>query len=107
MTMYRKIEINEKIRKTTDGRTEETTTLFYKPYANIYQLYGTMLFEAINIGYEETIVFELRTCAKAKELLNNPKKYAIQYNNKSYDIFYADYKKDNDGVIQFKCYRVS
>lgn len=105
--MYRKINIEKRIRKTIDGRTEETAEPFYKPYAKIYQLYGTSLFEAINIGYEETIIFELRTCLKSKEILNNPKQFEITYNNKYYDIFYADYKKDNQGVIQFKCNRVS
>lgn len=107
MTMYRKIDIKKRVFATIDGRTQETTEPFYKPYAKIYQLYGSMLFEAINIGYEETIVFELRTCSKSREILNDPKKYTITYNAKNYDIFYGDYKKENDNVIQFKCHRVS
>lgn len=105
--MYRKIDIKKRVFTTIDGRTQETAEPFYQPYAKIYQLYGSMLFEAINIGYEETIVFELRTCLKSKKLLNNPKDYIITYNEKNYDIFYGDYKKDNDSVIQFKCHRVS
>lgn len=105
--MYKKIDIKKRVFTTIDGRTQEATEPFYTPYAKIYQLYGSMLFEAINIGYEETIVFELRTCLKSKKLLNNPKDYTITYNEKKYDIFYGDYKKGNDNVIQFKCHRVS
>lgn len=105
--MYRKIIVSKKIRNTIDGRTEESSEQFYNPYAKIYQLYGTMLFEAINIGYEETIVIELRTCKKSKEMMNSPKDFEISYNSKIYQIFASDFKKGDDGIIQFKCYKVS
>lgn len=75
---------------------------YFKCWAEIGDLYSNELYEAINIGKENTVTFKVRYCKKLKELIDH-KKYKIKLDNSVYEIFHCDFSRYYKQYIILKC----
>lgn len=75
---------------------------FYSCWAEILQLFGKELYEAINIKLENTLVFKVRYC-KLLEQLQEKKEYKVEFNNHIYKLYYADFAKYYKKYVLLKC----
>ena len=94
---YARVSIYE-VKETLSGGREsyalaETPT--YVCYAEVRELYGKELYDALELGLKETAVFRVRFCRKVKEICRELKKYRVVYggmesNRCAYDTGAAD-----------------
>ncbi len=75
---------------------------FYSCWCGILQLYGTELYQAINIKLENTIIFKVRYC-KLLEQLQDKKEYKVEYKGHIYKIYYSDFAKEYKKYVLLKC----
>ena len=95
-----------KIKKTVESRIEgkpvRIQRLFYSCWAEIQQLYGTELYEAINIKLEKTLIFKVRYCRKLEQL-KNKEEWFVEYENSLYKIYQPDFAKYPKKYVLIKC----
>ena len=101
-----RISIIKKEDKIINGRRQgiEETKL-YTCWADILDLYGKELYEAINIKLENTIVFKVRYCSLI-EKLRSKENYIIEWNNRKYNIYYVDFMNYSKKFVKIKCNEV-
>ena len=75
---------------------------FFECWAEIGDLYSKELYEAINIGKENTVIFKIRYCKKLKELSNH-KNFKVKMNDFIYEIYQCDFSKYYKQYIILKC----
>ena len=101
-----RISIIKKEDKIINGRRQgiEETKL-YTCWADILDLYGKELYEAINIKLENTIIFKVRYCSLI-EKLRSKENYIIEWNNRKYNIYYVDFMNYSKKFVKIKCNEV-
>lgn len=102
MSNSTKIQITKEVTTRTEGKPTITNENFYSPWAEIEQLYGTELYQAINIKLENTMVFKVRYCKLLEQLLNK-ETYKVIYNNNTYNLYYSDFSKYPKQYVLLKC----
>lgn len=75
---------------------------FYNPWCEIQQLYGNELYQAINIGLENTLIFKVRYCKLLEELFDKDK-FTVIFNNRKYSIYATDFAKEYKKYVYIKC----
>lgn len=89
------------------GRREESKPEeFYAAWCDVKSLYGKELYAAISIDLKSTVVFEVRYCRKIKEVWKNLKEFVVEYDGDLYDLYAADFKKNEREKVQLKANRV-
>lgn len=89
---YARVSIYE-VKETLSGGREsyalaETPT--YVCYAEVRELYGKELYDALELGLKETAVFRVRFCRKVKEICRELKKYRVIYDGLEYNLYAYD-----------------
>ncbi|MDU2654576.1 MAG: phage head closure protein [Clostridium perfringens] len=96
-------KIEEKIVK---GRRQlPEPTLFFDCWAEVLDLFGKELYEAMSMKLENTVVFKVRYCRKLEEL-RNKKDFFIEWQGRKYSIYQADFLGYNKKFIKLKCNEV-
>lgn len=85
-----------------DGKPIQKDEEFYSCWAEVNDLYGKELYEAINIKLENTIVFKIRWC-KLLEQLRSKTEYKVKFKENIYKIYNADFGKDYKKYVLLKC----
>lgn len=105
-TFHHKIEIIKVKDTIENGRRVQNVELnFHDCYANILDLYGKELYEAINSKLENTAIFEILYCPKLEDL-RNKENFIIKWCNKKYEIYYPDFLGYKKNYIHLKCKEV-
>jgi len=102
MSNNAKIEITTTEETRVNGKPIYKDKPFYNLWAEILDMYGKELYEAINIKLEHTIVFKVKYCKKLKEL-RAKKEYKVFYDNNIYKIYYTDFSKYPKKYVLLKC----
>lgn len=101
-----RISIKKLEEKIINGRRQNLEEVnFHDCWADILDLYGQELYEAINAKLENTVIFKVRYCKKL-EVLRNKENFIVTWKSHKYEIYYPDflgYKKD---YIHLKCKEV-
>lgn len=101
-----KITIKKIENNIVNGRREESKeTTFYSCRADVLDLYGKELYEAINLKLENTIIFKIRYC-KLIEALRKKEDYIVEWNGRKYSIYYVDFMAYKRKYIKIKCNEV-
>lgn len=93
-------KIEEKIVK--GRRQPPEPTPFFDCWAEVLDLFGKELYEAMAMKLENTVIFKVRYCKKLEEL-RNKENFIVEWQGRQYEIYYPDflgYKKD---FIKLKC----
>lgn len=98
-----RIKIYKKNMIVKNGRQQEKEPeLFYETWCEIGSLYGRELYEALDKRLESTIIFEVRYCQRIKEMQRGLKLFFVEYEGEKYDIYAADYRRNEKQYIQLK-----
>ncbi|MDK3222219.1 phage head-tail adapter protein [Clostridium perfringens] len=104
--MNNRISIKKLEDKIVNGRRQKgVTSEFYNCWAEILDLYGQELYEAMAIKLENTIVFKIRYCKKLEEL-RNKENFIVEWQGHKYSIYYPDFMGYNKQYIKLKCKEV-
>lgn len=88
-----RIQIKLKTKEVINGRWEEKYQDYYKCWATPIELYGKELYEAINLKYENVLVFKVRYCNKIKDMRKTQKKhFVIVLDGVGYTVYQVDFK---------------
>ena len=106
---WTRIGIHKISQTVIDGRTKRTLaeTPEYSCYAETRDLYGQELYEALNIGLKETVVFRVRSCRWIKTLKPQMRDYRVLYDGYEYDIYAVDFGSTDHRVAELKCSRAT
>lgn len=91
-----KIDILKSETVTVEGRKQTDTKTIYQPWCEIKDLYSKEIYEALQIGLENVIAFEVRYCDVIKKMWHDLKSYTIACDGityKPYEIRYANKSK--------------
>ena len=106
------ILLNERINiikledKIVNGRRQGTEeTKLYTCWADILDLYGKELYEAMNTKLENTIVFKVRYCSLL-EKLRKKDDYLVEWRNNKYKIYHVDFLNYSKKYVKIKCIEV-
>lgn len=87
-----RIAIYEITETVTDGRAvygrAELST--YRCYADVRDLYGKELYEALELGLKNTAVFRVRYCRTIREICRDLKKYVAVWDGEEYNLYAHD-----------------
>lgn len=101
--MNDRIEIKKLEESIVKGRRVGNNPLpFYSCWAEVLDLYGKELYEAINIKLENTVIFKIRYCNKLKEL-RKKENFIIIWEGRKYEIYYPDFGKYYKKFVILKC----
>ncbi|UBK72393.1 phage head closure protein [Clostridium perfringens] len=104
--MNNRISIKKLEDKIVNGRRQKGVAIdFYNCWAEILDLYGQELYEAMAMKLENTVIFKVRYCKKLEEL-RDKENFIVEWQGRQYEIYYPDflgYKKD---FIKLKCKEV-
>lgn len=88
-----RIQIKLKSKEVISGRWEERYPDYYTCWATPMELYGKELYEAINIKYENVLVFKVRYCNKIKDMRKTQKNhFIIILDGVEYTVYQIDFK---------------
>ncbi|EES50858.1 phage head closure protein [Clostridium botulinum] len=102
MSKSERINITVVAEKRINGKPIKSDEPFYNCWCEILQLYGTELYQAINIKLENTIIFKVRYC-KLLEQLQDKKEYKVNFKGHTYKIYHTDFAKEYKKYILLKC----
>lgn len=103
-----RIKIYKRQYSTENGRQKELAPkLHYKTWCEISSLYGNELYQALDIRLENTIVFEVRYCKAIKQIQQHLKEYFVEYEGERYNIYAADYRRNDRQYVQLKANQFS
>ena len=94
------------IRKTTsvvDGRRQQEEQDFFSCWCDVKSLGTNEKYNALQIGLENTIVFETRACDKMEEIRLNLKEFYAVYKGVEFKIYDACPMFTDDRKYQLKC----
>lgn len=98
-----RIQIKLKNKQVASGRWEDTLQDYYECWATPMELYGKELYEAINIKYDNTIVFKVRHCNKIKDMRKIIKEsFIIIFEGVEYTVYQVDFKANNKDYVYIK-----
>ncbi|TPE21312.1 phage head closure protein [Clostridium perfringens] len=101
-----RILIKKEVIKLVNGRRQKEELIeFYLCWAEVLDLYGKELYEAMSMKLENTVVFKVRYCRKLEEL-RNKKDFFIEWQGRKYSIYQADFLGYNKKFIKLKCNEV-
>lgn len=88
------------------GRREGNKKInFLSCNAELLDLIGKELYEAINIKLENTAIFKVRYCKPIEELRDKDKFY-IEWQGRKYKIYYVDFMGYSKKHVKIKCTEV-
>lgn len=103
-----RIQIKTKSKEVINGRWEETLQDYYQCWATPMELYGKELYEAINIKYENVVVFKVRYCNKIKEMRKTKKEsFVILLDGEEYTVYHVDFKANSKNWVYIKAKMVT
>lgn len=106
MSRFINIEIKEIKENIVNGRRGANEELsFFSCNAELLDLFGKELYEAINIKLENTAIFKVRYCPPI-EKLRNKEKFLVNWNGRKYKIYYVDYMGYKTNYVKIKCTEV-
>ena len=94
------------IRKTTsvvDGRRQQEEKEFFSCWCDVKSLGKNEKYNALQIGLENTIMFETRACDKMEEIRLNLKEFYAVYKGVEFKIYDACPMFTDDRKYQLKC----
>lgn len=94
------------IRKTTsvvDGRRQQEEKEFFSCWCDVKSLGTNEKYNALQIGLENTIMFETRACDKMEEIRLNLKEFYAVYKGVEFKIYDACPMFTDDRKYQLKC----
>lgn len=94
------------IRKTTnvvDGRRQQEEQEFFSCWCDVKSLGTNEKYNALQIGLENTIVFETRACDKMEEIRLNLKEFYTVYKGVEFKIYDTCPMFADDRKYQLKC----
>ena len=97
------IKITKKEETRANGRPTFEDVTFRECYAEIQDLYGTELYQAMQTELQNTIMFKVRYCKVMDELRTNKADYRVIYQDVEYNIYQVDYAKYNKQYVLIKC----
>ncbi len=101
-----RIEIKKEVINVVGGRRQKGDPVkFYSCWAEVLDLYGKELYEAMAIKLENTVIFKIRYCKKLEEL-RNKENFFIEWQGRKYKIYYPDFLRYNKKFIKLKCNEV-
>lgn len=104
--MNNRISIKKIEDKVVNGRRQKGVTVdYYNCWAEVLDLYGKELYEAMSIKLENTVIFKIRYCKKLEEL-RNKENFIVEWKNRKYEIYYPDFMGYNKKYIKLKCKEV-
>ncbi|WP_322388292.1 phage head closure protein [Clostridium perfringens] len=104
--MNNRISIKKLEDKIVNGRRQKGVTVdYYNCWAEVLDLYGKELYEAMSIKLENTVIFKIRYCKKLEEL-RNKENFIVEWKNRKYEIYYPDFMGYNKKYIKLKCKEV-
>ncbi len=98
----KRINITVATEKRINGKPIKSDDEFYSCWAEILQLYGQELYQAMSIKLENTIIFKVRYC-KLLEQLQDKKEYKVEFKGHVYKIYYSDFAKYYKKYVLLKC----
>jgi|GEM_PF-2290818 SPP1 family predicted phage head-tail adaptor len=104
--------LNERIKilkveeKRIDGKPIKTDLEFHSCRAKALDLIGNELYQAINIKFKNTIIFQIRYSKKLEALRNKKEEYKVIWNDEIYSIYNVDYLGNKKDFIKIKCNQV-
>lgn len=106
MARYERISIKKLEEKNIKGRRQgECLAQFYDCWAEILDLYGQELYDALQMKLENTIIFKIRYCKKVEEL-RNKENFIVEWQGRKYEIYYPDFLGYNKQFVKLKCKEV-
>lgn len=101
--MTGRIEIIRKTSNVINGRRQQEEKKFYSCWCEVKSLGTNEKYNALQIGLENTIMFETRTCNKMEEIRTNLKEFYAVYKGVEFKIYDATPKFADDRKYQLKC----
>lgn len=101
--MTGRIKIIRKTSNVTDGRRQQTESEFFDCWCEVKNLGTNEKYNALQIGLENTIVFETRACEKMEEIRLNLKEFYAVYKGVEFKIYDAAPMFTDDRKYQLKC----
>lgn len=101
--MTGRIKIIRKTSNVTDGRRKQTESEFFDCWCEVKSLGTNEKYNALQIGLENTIVFETRACEKMEEIRLNLKEFYAVYKGVEFKIYDAAPMFTDDRKYQLKC----
>lgn len=87
-----RIAVYEMVETLADGRAlyERAAVPTYSCYADVRDLYGKELYEALELGLKSTAVFRVRYCRAVKSICRDLKKYVAVWDGEEYNLYAHD-----------------
>lgn len=98
-----KIKIIKKSETRKDGRPVYTDITIRECIAEILDLYGQELYNAMSMDLQNTAVFKVRYCNIMEQLRTNKNDYKVIYNGITYNLYQADFGKYPKQYVLLKC----
>ncbi|GAA0073182.1 hypothetical protein UT300004_11330 [Clostridium sardiniense] len=104
--MNERIEIKKIKEVVVKGRRTKSDPLpFYSCWAEVLNLYGKELYEAINNKLENTVIFKVRYCRELEDL-RNKENFIVVWRGRKFNIYYPDFLNYRKDFIKLKCNEV-
>ncbi|MGY5237921.1 phage head closure protein [Clostridium tertium] len=101
--MDSRISIKKKNKVIVNGRWQETLEDYYNCWCTPMDLYGKELYDAINIKYENVLVFKVRYCNKVKDMRTTEKsKFTVVFESVNYEVYQVDFKANLKDYVYIK-----
>ena len=97
------IKITKKEETRVNGKPIFTDTIFRECMAEIQDLYGNELYQALQTEMQNTIVFKVRYCKEMDLLRTHKQDYRVIYQGVEYNIYQVDYGKYAKKYVLIKC----
>ena len=101
--MTGRIQITRKVTSIVEGRSKKTSENFYSCWCEVKSLATSEKYNALQIGLDNTIVFEVRACKKLEEIRLNLKEFYAVYKGVEFKIYDACPMFTDDRKYQLKC----
>lgn len=98
-----RIMIRKIISEIVDGRREDKKQDFWKCWATVQSLNTKEKYEALQNGFENVLVFKVRTCKTVEEIRLDVRRYTAVYKDVEYDIYEATPMYTDPGHYLLKC----
>ena len=101
--MTGRIQIIRKTTSVVDGRRQQEEKEFFSCWCDVKSLGTNEKYNALQIGLENTIMFETRACDKMEEIRLNLKEFYAVYKGVEFKIYDACPMFTDDRKYQLKC----
>lgn len=101
--MSGRIKIIRKTTEVVEGRNKKSESEFYSCWCDIKSLGTNEKYTALQVGLENTIVFEVRNCEKVEFIRLNLKEFYAVYKGTEFKIYDASPMIKDNRKVQLKC----